>query len=217
MPDANLQERCRIVLIAPTEGDDAAVFKQMEAALGAGDVASIIIPPANEVTFQQRAAGLVEIAHRFDIAAMVVADTQIAGRVKADGIHVETGRTDAQAILEKFSDTMMVGVGGIKTRHDALETGEIRPDYVFFGRIGYDLKPEPHPRNLTLAEWWAELVEVPSITMAGAEMASVAVVAQTGTEFVALSQLVFGEGIDPAEAVAEANAILEREAPLLEQ
>ncbi len=187
----------------------------MEQALGAGDVASIIIPPANETTFQQRAAGLVEIAHRHDVAAMVVADTQIAGRVGADGIHVDTGTSDAEPILEKFADTMMVGVGGIKTRHNALEAGEIRPDYVFFGRIGYDLKPDPHPRNMALAEWWAALVEVPCVVMAGSEMGSVGVAAQTGADFVALSQAIFAQGISPAEAVAEANAILERDAPLL--
>lgn len=188
----------------------------MEEALGAGDVASIIIPAAEEATFQQRAAGLVEIAHRHNVAAMIVADTQVAGRVKADGVHVETGTADAEPILEKFADTMMVGVGGIKTRHSALEAGEIRPDYVFFGRIGYDLKPDPHPRNRALAEWWAEIVEVPCIVMAGSDLASVNVAAQTGADFVALSQAVFAQGTNPAEAVAEANAILERDAPLLE-
>ena len=45
---------------------------------------------------------------------------------------------------------MMVGAGGAKTRDDALELGEVRPDYIFFGRFGYDNKPEPHPRNLSL-------------------------------------------------------------------
>ena len=213
---ASLSERCRIVLVAPTEGDDDAVFKRMDQALGAGDVASIIVPPADEATFQQRAAGLVEIAHRHDVAAMVVADTRIAGRVKADGIHIETGTADAAPILEKFADTMMVGVGGIKTRHSALEAGEIRPDYVFFGRIGYDLKPDPHPRNMALAEWWAALVEVPCIVLAGSQLASVGMAAQTGADFVALSHAVFAPDIDPAEAVAEANAILERDAPLLD-
>lgn len=188
----------------------------MEEALGGGDVASIIIPPAGEAAFQQRAAGLVEIAHRHDVAAMVVADTQVAGRVKADGVHVETGTADAEPILEKFADSMMVGVGGIKTRHSALEAGEIRPDYVFFGRIGYDLKPDPHRRNIALAEWWAALVQVPCIVLAGSELASVSVVAQTGADFVALSHAVFAPGTSPAEAVAEANAILERDAPLLE-
>lgn len=188
----------------------------MEQALGAGDVASIIIPPADENTFQQRAAGLVEIAHRHDVAAMVVADTRIAGRVNADGIHIETGAGDAAPILEKFADTMMVGVGGIKTRHGALEAGELRPDYVFFGRIGYDLKPDPHPRNMALAQWWAELVEVPCIVLAGSELASVRAVAETGADFVALSQAVFAEDVSAAEAVAKANEILERDAPLLD-
>ncbi len=39
-----------------------------------------------------------------------------------------------------------------KTRDDALELGEERPDYIFFGRFGYDNKPEPHQRNLSLGQ-----------------------------------------------------------------
>ena len=72
----------------------------------------------------------------------------------------EGGIADAIARLQP---KMLVGAGGIKTRDDALELGELRPDYVFFGRFGYDNKPEPHPRNLGLAAWWASMVEIPCI------------------------------------------------------
>ncbi len=108
---------------------------------------------------------------------------------------------------------MMVGTGGAKTRDDALELGEERPDYIFFGRFGYDTKPEPHARNLALGAWWSEMIEIPCIVMAGADLASAEAVAATGAEFVALSAAVFSEGVDPAAAVAEANALLDRTAP----
>ena len=82
---------------------------------------------------------------------------------------------------------LIVGAGGAKTRDDALELGEARPDYMFFGRFGYDNKPEPHPRNLSLGAWWAEMIQIPCIVMAGSDIASVEAVAATGAEFVALS------------------------------
>jgi len=41
-------------------------------------------------------------------------------------------------------------------------------------------------------------------------------VAQTGTEFVALSSAVFGEGIDPRAAIERANAILDETAPVFD-
>ena len=66
----------------------------------------------------------------------------------------------------------MVGAGGAKTRDDALELGEQRPDYLFFGRFGYDNTPEPHPRNLTLGRWWAEMIEIPCIVLAGSTTSS---------------------------------------------
>ncbi len=111
---------------------------------------------------------------------------------------------------------MIVGAGGATTRDDALELGEMQPDYIFFGRFGFDNKPEPHRRNLSLGAWWADVVEIPCIVLGGSELASVETVAATGVEFVALSSAVFGEGVDPRQAVREANAILDRTAPRLE-
>ncbi|RWF73145.1 MAG: thiamine phosphate synthase [Mesorhizobium sp.] len=102
------------------------------------------------------------------------------------------------------------------TRDDALELGELRPDYIFFGRFGYDNKPEPHPRNLSLGKWWADVIQIPCIVMAGSDLASVEAVATTGAEFVALSSAVFADGVDPKMAVASANALLDETAPRFE-
>jgi len=41
-------------------------------------------------------------------------------------------------------------------------------------------------------------------------------VAATGCEFVALSSAVFAEGVDPREAVASANVLLDHKAPRFE-
>jgi thiamine-phosphate pyrophosphorylase len=60
------------------------------------------------------------------------------------------------------------------------------------------------------------MVEIPCIVLAGSDLASVETVAATGADFVALSQAVFAEGIDPEAAVARANAILDETAPRFE-
>ena len=86
---------------------------------------------------------------------------------------------------------------------------------MLFGRFGYDARPEAHPRNLALGQWWAEVVEIPCIVMAGSDLASVQAVARTGAEFAALSAAVFADGSDPGERVAEANALLDRISPHL--
>ena len=141
-------------------------------------------------------------------------DTRVAGRAKADGVHVAGGGAEALAeAVERFSPKLIVGGGNAKTRHAALELGEARPDYVFFGKVDGDIKPEAHPRNLELAQWWAALVEIPCVVMGGTDPMSALEVAATGAEFVALRTAVFGQEGAAATVVAEVNAALERQAP----
>jgi thiamine-phosphate pyrophosphorylase len=210
--------RCRIVLISPS-GETAGSFAaKFSAAISGGDIASIILPShgMDEASYQLFAERIVPIAKAAGIAAIIVDDTRIAGRVKADGVHIEGGKAELAEAVERFQSKMAVGAGGIKSRDDALELGEERPDYVFFGRFGYDTQPEAHQRNLSLGGWWAEMVEIPGIVMAGSDLASVETVAATGADFVALSAAIFGEGVDPKAAIARANTILEETAPRFE-
>jgi thiamine-phosphate pyrophosphorylase len=140
-------------------------------------------------------------------------DTRIAARIGADGVHVEGNRAVLDDAIDRLQDKMSVGAGGVKTRDEALDLGEARPDYMFFGRFGYDNKPEAHPRNLSLGRWWAEMIEIPCIVMGGAEIESARAVARTGAEFVALSRAVF-DADDPAAAVSAANALLDSDDPI---
>jgi thiamine-phosphate pyrophosphorylase len=207
-------DRCRLVLITPPDmaaGDIAARFAE---AIAGGDVASVIVAAhgTDEVSLQALAEKIVPVAQAAGIAAIIDGDTRVAGRVGADGVHVEVGREDLADAIDRLQARMIVGTGGATTRDAALELGEAQPDYVFFGRFGFDNKPEPHRRNLALATGWAEMVEVPCIVLAGADVESVAACAATGAEFVALSAAVFGSA-DAAAAVRRANAILEGDAP----
>ncbi|MDX8513864.1 thiamine phosphate synthase [Mesorhizobium captivum] len=214
MNDLTPPNRCRIVLIAPP----LATAEHVCAAFDGGDVASLILPDngMDDATFQAFAEKIVPIAQAAGIAVIIAGDSRIAGRVHADGVHVEANRQELAETIERLPDKMMVGAGGAKTRDDALELGEERPDYMFFGRFGYDNKPEPHPRNLSLGEWWAQMIQIPCIVMAGSDLASVETVAATGAEFVALSSAVFADGLDPRAAVAAANALLDETAPRFE-
>lgn len=209
MTDKNHSEhQARLVLIAP-EGIDGETFaSRLTAALSGGDVASVILPQygLDEVAFQRFAEAATPVAQAAGAAVIVAGDSRIAGRVGADGLHVE-GITVLSEAIEKHQARIAVGTGGAKTRDDALNLGELRPDYMFFGRFGYDNKPEAHPRNLALATWWADMIEIPCIVMAGSAIGSVEEAGRTGAEFVALSRAVF-DAEKPDEVIREANAIL---------
>jgi len=214
MTETSPPNRCRIVLIAPL----GAGAGRLAAAFAGGDVASLILPRngLDDAAFQTLAEEIVPAAQAAGVALIVEGDTRIAGRVQADGIHVEAGKAELADVVGRFRQKMAVGAGGAKTRDEALELGEERPDYIFFGRFGYDTQPEPHPRNLSLGRWWAEMIEIPCIVMAGSDLASVGTVAAAGAEFVALSAAVYGDGVEPREAVARANALLDAQAPRFE-
>ncbi len=211
-------QRCRLVLATPQGRSAEVLGAALGAALDAGDVASVIIPQydLDDAAFQAIAEALVPVAQARGVAAVVAGDSRVAGRVKADGIHVEGNARAVAEAVERAAGRMMVGAGGARTRDDALDTGEAQPDYIFFGRFGFDNQPAPHPRNLTLGGWWAQMIEIACIVMGGSDTASVVEVAATGAEFVLLGEAVFGQGRDPAAEVARANALLDERAPRFE-
>ena len=208
-------DRCRLVLIPPPTEDIEKQAQQLEEALGAGDVATVILPQygRDDQQFQIAAEHIVPIAQAHGAAALIAGDSRTAGRSKADGLHFEGSIEDLRDTLAKHTPKMIVGAGGASERHKALEIGEAQPDYIFFGKIEGDIKPEPHPKNLALAEWWASMVEIPCIVMGGNEVASVVAAAETGAEFVALRLAVFEHPEGPAAAIATANALLDEKAP----
>ncbi|RFZ87051.1 thiamine phosphate synthase [Shinella sp. WSJ-2] len=216
---SNADNRCRLVLILPEGEDLSARTAMLEGALKGGDVASVIIPQygLDDGVFQKHAEALVEIVQRAGAAALVAGDTRVAGRAKADGIHVTGGLEEFAEAVEKFTPKLIVGGGNATDRHKALEIGDIQPDYIFFGKIGGDIKPDAHPKNLALAEWWASMVEIPCIVLGGSDPDSALAVAETGAEFVALDKAVFADPAQAPHVIAAVNALLDEKAPRFEQ
>lgn len=219
MTNDDLPNRCRLVLIADPRAGGGMHAPRVLAALSGGDVASLILVAGAvaDDAFQAWCEAIVPEAQARGVAVVIAGDTRTAGRVGADGIHLETNKDEIDAAVRKHDGRLIVGAGGAKTRHDALELGEAQPDYIFFGRFNYDNTPEPHPRNIGLAEWWAEIVQVPCIALGGSTIESAEAIAATGAEFVALSAAVFAGDRDPADAVAAVNALLDKVAPSFEE
>ncbi len=218
MPQDNTPARCRIVLVVPPRLPSAEAVALLDAALRAGDVASLIVPSpeGDPAAAQKRAEAIVALAQPLGVAVVVADELRVAMRAGADGVHAEGGAAALADLIDRAQGRVMVGAGGAKTRHDALELGETQPDYLFFGRFGHDEKPEPHPRNLSLGEWWSAMTEIPCIVQAGSDLEGLQAVAATGTDFVALESAVFGQGLDPAARIAEANRLLDLHAPAVE-
>ncbi len=212
---SNIKSRCRLVLVAPDVEDADARAQVVGDALRGGDVASVIIPQygLSDLEFQKHAEQIVPVVQAAGAAAIIAGDSRVAGRVKADGLHVEGSVADIADAVEKFVPKMIVGAGHLGERHKALEIGEAQPDYIFFGKPDGDIKADAHPKNLDLGNWWASIIEIPCIVMGGTDPASALAIAEAGAEFAALGKAVFDEPEQAANIVASVNAMLDEKAP----
>lgn len=212
---AAAENRCRLVLVAPDIADPDERTRIVADALKGGDVASVIIPQygLDDRDFQAHAEKLVAAIQAAGAAAIVVDNSRVAGRAKADGLHVSGGVAELSEAIEKHAPKLIVGGGNAKERHIALEIGEAQPDYIFFGKLDGDIKPEAHSKNLALGEWWAAMIEIPCIVMGGTDPDSALAVAESGAEFVALRLAIFAEPAQAAVNVARVNALLDEKAP----
>jgi thiamine-phosphate pyrophosphorylase len=212
---STVENRCRLVLIAPEIADPEEAGRIMSDALKGGDVASVIVPQYgfDDVTFQKQAEKLVPVIQAAGAAALLSGDSRVTGRARADGLHIAGNVEALGEAMEKFSPKLIVGGGNAQERHWALEIGELQPDYIFFGKLDGDIKPEAHPKNLALAEWWASMIEIPCIVMGGTDPASVLDIAETGADFAALRLAVFAEPGRAATVIQEINAMLDEKAP----
>lgn len=197
----------RLCLVTPDGVTPAMVASMLEEAFAGGDVASLFIR-GDAVTLADVARAAVPVAQAHGVAAIIVNDTQLAGHVRADGVHIDSGRADLAAAIESFRPERIVGASGTRTRHEAMSLGETDPDYLFFGRLDGDTAPEIFGKAMKLAAWWAELFQIPAIIMGGSSIESVAEARDASIEFVTLGRAVWEHPGGPKAAVAAANALL---------
>jgi thiamine-phosphate pyrophosphorylase len=198
----------RLYLVTPLVEDAAALLRDLDAALGAGDVAAVLLRLADtdERSLINRAKAVAAAVHRRDIALLLDNRPEIVGRTDADGAHI-AGIEPFAAALSSLKPDRIAGAGGLHSRHDAMLAGETGADYVMFGdpdRRGH------RPPFETIEErimWWADLVEIPCVGYA-AQADEVRPLARAGTDFVALGDWIWMHPEGAAAAVASAAASL---------
>jgi thiamine-phosphate pyrophosphorylase len=207
---AFLDFRSRLFLITPrTLPEDFA--ERFASALAGGDIGCLLFDgdQSDERAFQDFAAPYVQTAQGANVAVLIANDQRLADRLDADGVHVNDPKAmdeDAQAKL--VDRGMIVGIGGINTRHLALQVGEREPDYLFFGRTDRDATEETHPKTVTLATWWAQMMKIPCVAMSGTSDEAFTALAEAGVEFLAVREQIWNAD-DPGAEVSRLNAMLD--------
>lgn len=183
-------------LITPVIDDADAFAPLLKAAIERTRAASVLLrlKAEDERSAVNLVKRLAPIAQALDAAVLIEDDAAVASRGGADGVHISRGIEAVRAAVERLRPERIVGCGGLRSRHAAMEAGEAQADYVMFGepysdRTGIEIIP-PLADVLAQAGWWAPLFETPCVAYAASAEAAAALRA-TGAEFIALGPWAF--------------------------
>ena len=204
----------RLYLVTPVLEDAAAFVPRLQAACGAGAVAAVLarLAPADERTLVNQVKTLAPAAQDRGAALVIAVEGQadlatVAARGGADGVHLRADLAQVRDLRERLRGERAIGVGGLRTRDDAMNAGEAGVDYLMFGEPRPDGSVPSLDRVVERAAWWAEIFETPCVAYAPT-LAAVTPLAATQAEFVALGTAIWEHADGPAAAVRLARDAL---------
>ncbi|KAA5603461.1 thiamine phosphate synthase [Blastochloris sulfoviridis] len=203
--------RTRLYLITPVIADADAFIPALTAALEAAEVAAVRLrlADADERTLINRIRHIAPLVQEASAALLVDGRPDLVARSGADGAHV-TGVGQLQTVRGTLPAERIVGVGGVRTRHDAMTAGESGADYVMFGEPDLDGTGPPPESVIERTAWWAEIFEPPCVAYA-ADIRTAAALAEAGADFVALGDAIWNDPRGAAAAMRDAAASLTRD------
>jgi len=197
---------CRLYLMTPPDLSDQAALAgflpRIEAALGAGDVACVLLRSAGlpDPAAERAARALRPIVQARDVALLVEGQPEVARAGGCDGVHLSGEGASLDAARRILGPEAIVGVACGLSRHAAMDVGEAGADYVAFAGEAGELEP--------LLAWWQETMEIPCVAMGGTGLENAAALAGAGADFLAVGDAVWRHPAGPAAAVETLNALL---------
>ena len=124
----------RLYLVTPPVSVAADALPAIAAALGAGDVACLLLrlAPGAERDLKAICKAIAPVVQDAG-TALLVEDPRLAAHVGADGAHVAGAGADLKAALDSLKPDRIVGAGRLASRDDAMSAGEAGVDYLMFG------------------------------------------------------------------------------------
>lgn len=204
----NHQISTQLYLISPLDvsGDfPARLTRALEAERGLITAFQFRVKGMDQHEATALAEPLQEICAKHEVAFIVNDSVALAKRLKADGVHLGQGDGNVLEAREELGREAQIGVTCHGSRHLALEAGEAGADYVAFGAFfASDTKETEHRAEISLLEWWHEMVEIPSVAIGGITPENCAPLIRAGADFLAVSGAVWsGDETAAVKAFAE--------------
>lgn len=185
--------------------DDAQATHAADALGRAGtvvDIAAVLLRPVGETgeTLSGRLRPLVAASHAIGAACLVEGNAALAAAIEADGAHLD-GTTALAGALPALRPHGIAGVGGLRTKHDAMTAAEAGADYLMFGEPDAQERRPPFDATLERTEWWVQLFEPPCVAYART-LEEVGALASVGADFIAVDKALLDEAGAPALGAA---------------
>ncbi len=209
MSKSKQAEAPRLYLLTPRLADVGDFAPKLEAAMDTGDIACVLLRLAtnDEGDAKKLIKALASMVQQRD-CALLIDKPDIVARAGADGAHLRgTGPTLETAIedaVESLRPDRIVGVGGVKTRHDAMVAGEQDIDYLMFGDPEPDGYTPPIEDTADWVDWWAQIFNVPCVGYAP-RLADVGTLAAAGADFIAVGDCIWDDPRGPVAALDDAT------------
>ena len=113
----------------------------------------------SDIDYQALVLEIAPLAQSHECALLLDNSPALVRDLKADGVHITSGQREFVEAANALKPDFIVGAGNINSRHEAMLRGEAGADYLSFGAPGQT----PDTGQLTLADWWAEMFEIPCV------------------------------------------------------
>jgi thiamine-phosphate pyrophosphorylase len=216
-----LRPRTRLYLITPPQVADIAGFtKTLDAALGAGDVASLQLrlKAADGMIDMQATRELSRavtgLAQEAGVAVLINDSPELARELGADGVHVGWDDVPVRDARKLLGPDAIVGATAKNSYHKAMQAGEDGADYVAFGAFyPTTTKESTVPAELDLLQVWQAAMVLPCVAIGGITAANAAPLVTAGADFIAVSSGIWNHPDGAAAAVKAFNVLLDELEP----
>ncbi|MFT0862639.1 thiamine phosphate synthase, partial [Ancylobacter sp. G4_0304] len=195
----------RLYLLARLDdGALPALTPALTTAMAALDVAAVLLRPVGDAPPGAALRPVVAACRDAGAALLIEGNVALAEAIEADGAHLDDTAA-LKGALPVLRPHGIAGVGGLRSKHDAMTAGELGADYVMFGEPDLAGRRPPFEATLERADWWAQLFELPCVAYART-LEEVEALVDVGADFVAVDDLAIGATPERVEALARSLA-----------
>ncbi len=208
IPRSSVRPNPRLYILTPVASDRATLSGMLAEIFGAVDVAAVLLRPgdADERSLINTVKAAAPGVQRAGAALLVDGRPDIVARAGADGAHL-AGPDALQEAVRTLKPNYIAGIGGLRSRHDAMVAAEAGADYVMFGEPDAAGHSPSRDAVIERVAWWAEVFEIPCVGYATA-LDDIDALVAAGADFVAVGDALFDDPRGPKAAAAEAAARL---------